>query len=668
MNLNSAYMKKHLLLLACLVLPVLSIVGKAQFAAPEFKKYDWEAEPKPHALSADEQKENTVILKDFRLNEFSYDAKGNLIMYVTRHKILKLNSDKSIEENNKMFIPMYDVQEVIEVKARSISKDGKVSVLNNSNIKDVENFENAGHFKIFAFEGVEIGSEVEYLYTLKKEASFFGTEVVQSDELRKNIMIEIVSPSNLKFEARSYNKFPDFSEPKIEDEKRIITAHIDMVPPLKEERYSAYKADLMRIEYKLSYNEAKGDKRLFTWNDAAAFVYERVSLDRKKDKKDIAKVKDLLKKVKLDKKESDEQKIRQIENYVKSNIIIKEDVGENLEDITSIIKNKVANQRGIIRLFVELYRQAGIAYNIVLTCDRMDQKFDGDFDTWNFLDKYLMYFPGVDNYIAPGEMFSRFGFIPPELTANQGLFITPVTVGDYTTGIGKVKEIPTRDYKVNFDNIYADVKFDEDFGTTSMHLKREFSGYSALGIQPIYSYLPEENKKETVESLLKLAADDSKITNPSVSNYDEPSILQKPFIVEGDVKSSSMLEKAGEKYLFKVGNVIGPQAELYQEDKRKTDAENEYNRGYYREITVEIPDGYKVTNLDALNLSVYCGDKSNPDAQFVSTYKVDGNKIRITIDENYRKIIFPVDQFESFRKVINAAADFNKVVLFIEKK
>jgi hypothetical protein len=656
-------MKKKIAALLMFVLPVITGVH-AQISAPEFKKYDWEADPKPHPLSAEELKENTVILKDFRLNEFAYDIKGNLMMYVTRHKIIRLNSDKSIEENNKMFIPMYDVEDVMEVKARSIAKDGKVNVLSPSSIKDVENFENAGHFKIFAFEGVEIGSEVEYLYTLKKQASFFGTEIVQSDELRKNIEIRIVSPSNLRFEARSYNKFPDFSEPIIEDEKRSMFAKMEVIPALKEERYSAYRADLMRVEYKLSYNEAKGDKRLFTWNDASAFVYERLVLD----KKERSKVTSFLKKIKLDKKSSDEEKIRKIENYVKTNIIIKDDPSADLEDMATIIKTKVANQRGVIRLFVELYKQAGIDYQVVLTCDRMDQKFDGDFDTWNFLDKYLLYFPTVDNYIAPGEMFSRFGYVPPELTANKGLFITPVTVGDFTTGIGKVKDIPTRDYKQSYDNIYADVKFDADFTETSMHLKREFSGYSALGLQPIFSYLPEENKKETTDNLLKLAADDSKITNPVVSNYDESSVLIKPFTVEGDVKSSSMLEKAGEKFLFKVGNVIGPQAELYQEDKRRTDAENEFNRGYYREITVEIPEGYKVTNLDALNLAVYSGDQGNPDAQFVSTYKVDGNKIRITIDENYRKIIFPLDQFESFRKVINAAADFNKVVLFIEKK
>ena len=650
------------LTLFILLLSVKSLLS--QNAAPEFKKYDWVTDAKLHSLSAEELKENTIILKDYRLNEFTYDAKGNLMMYVTRHKILKLNSDKSIEENNKVFIPMYDVNEVMEIKARSISKDGKINNLTSGSIKDVEDFENAGHFKIFAFEGVEIGSEVEYLYTLKKEASFFGSEILQSDDIRKNVEIMIVSPSNLKFEAKSYNKFPDFPEPTLENEKRFLHGKMDVITALKEERYSAYRADLMRVEYKLSYNESKSDKRLFTWNDAAAFVYERLVID----KKERSKVSALLKKIKLEKKESDEQKIRKVENYVKANIIIKDEAGENLEDIQNIIQKKVANQRGIIRLFVELYRLAGIDYQVVLTCNRMDQKFDGDFDTWNYLDKYLLYFPSVDNFIAPGEMFNRFGYVPSELTSTKGLFITPVTVGDLTTGIGKVKDIPAKDYKSSYDNILANVKFDADFSETSMHIKREFNGYSALGIQPIFSYLPEENKKETTDNLLKLAAEDSKVSNPVVSNFDEQSILQKPFVVEGDIKSASMLEKAGEKYLFKVGNVIGPQAELYQEDKRKTDAENEFNRGYFREINVEVPEGYKVTNLDALNLAVYSGDKSNPDAQFVSSYKIEGNTIRISIDENYRKIIFPIDQFESFRKVINAAADFNKVVLFIEKK
>ena len=37
------------------------------------------------------------------------------------------------------------------------------------------------------------------------------------------------------------------------------------------------------------------------------------------------------------------------------------------------------------------------------------------------------------------------------------------------------------------------------------------------------------------------------------------------FIVHADIKVNSLLEKAGNNYLFKVGEVIGGQVQMYQE-------------------------------------------------------------------------------------------------------
>ena len=372
--------------------------------------------------------------------------------------------------------------------------------------------------------------------------------------------------------------------------------------------------------------------------------------------------------MKIDKKWNDEQKIRAIESYVKTKFILKEEPDENLQTMEPVLKNKVINRKGTILLLLELFRQAGIKYELVLTCDRNDRKFDGDFDTWNFFNKYLIYFPTVDDFIAPDEKDLRLGYVPPQYTNTKGLFISEISLGEISTGVAKIKDIPTKDYKHSFDNIYANIKFNDDFTETIMHVKREFGGYSQMVLQPEFGAITEEYKKQTIDALLKMAAEDSKITNGVASNYDEASILQKPFTVEGDVKSATLLDKAGAKYLFKIGNVIGVQSELYQEETRKTEVENEFNRSYIREMTIEIPDGYKISNPEAVNFEVYCGDKTNPDCQFVSAYKLDGNKLKIIIDEHYGKINFPVDQFESFRKVINAAADFNKVVLFIEKK
>ena len=53
---------------------------------------------------------------------------------------------------------------------------------------------------------------------------------------------------------------------------------------------------------------------------------------------------------------------------------------------------------------------------------------------------------------------------------------------------------------------------------------------------------------------------------------------------------------------------------------------------------------------------------------FTSTYKIEGNTIVIEYHEYYNDLDYPILQYDEFAKVINAAADFNKISILIEKK
>jgi hypothetical protein len=107
---------------------------------------------------------------------------------------------------------------------------------------------------------------------------------------------------------------------------------------------------------------------------------------------------------------------------------------------------------------------------------------------------------------------------------------------------------------------------------------------------------------------------------------------------------------------------------MYRDDERMTDVENDFNRGYDREIRIRIPDGYRVRNPDDVKINVVYQDGDKEPFLFVSDYVMDKNEMVITIREYYKEIVAPVARYEDFRKVINAAADFNKVILVLEKK
>ena len=295
------------------------LISFSQTPTPEYKKYDWEPEPKPYTVAAADAKENTIVEKEFVMVEYIYiyneKGEGTLNSFYTEHKIIKANTDKGIEDNNKVYISMSNAVAFVDLKARCISKTGKISLLDTKNIKYVEDYEGAGPYKIFAIEGAETGGEIEYIYTLQKYTSHFGREYFQNDNLRKNVQLQIISPSNLIYEAKSYNGFPDFKKDSLLYNKNRISAKADRIEPLKSEKYAAYTNNRARVEYKLAYNTANGKSRVLSWSAAGERYFNIYSVT---DKKLLKKMEPLLKEMKLSTKNSDEEKIRTIESYIKT--------------------------------------------------------------------------------------------------------------------------------------------------------------------------------------------------------------------------------------------------------------------------------------------------------------------------------------------------------------
>ena len=664
------FSKKYLFLLIGIIV---MHCGFAQLQAtvttpdPEYKNYHWNESPKIHDLSPAEQKMGMVVIKDKRIVEY-YLKDGDVVMYITRHMIIRVNSDKGIEEVNTVYIPMPDGVSLEDVQARSITKDGKITTLNSANIKDVDNYQNMGPFKIFAIDGIESGSEVEYMYTLMEPSRKNGSEYIRINSLHKKLSVDMYSPPALVFDTKSYNGFPDMQIDTNMTAKRHIFCEGTDIKGYDKEEFSEDDGALMRMEYKYAYNaNADPTERLDTWSDFCQSLYE--VFNKGVTKKDMVVAKKVIDTMKLGGM-SEEDKIRKIESRMKTSISLKEDITDkNANTLEAILKNHVADELGLLKLYDQLFNYAGIKHEIVLTTNRFDKPFDGDFDSWTYLQKYLIYFPGTGNYIAPMEAMSRYGFVPEDWICQQGLFMHPVTIGkDFYTGIGQVRDISCNDWKQSMNDLYESTKFDLDAGMANIHLKETFAGYEGYEIQPIYSYLSDQDKKDVIDRLIKVIFQDAKPTNLNVSGYSESELFRQPFVVETDLSTNSVLEQAGNKFLFKVGQLIGPQSQLYEDTTRHTPIENHHNHGYHRVLEFEIPDGYAVTNLSAVNMDVFHQTGGERDMEFHSFYTTDGNKITVTIDEDYRDIRYPISMYEEFRKVINASADFNKVVLFIEKK
>ncbi|HEX8041295.1 MAG TPA: DUF3857 domain-containing protein, partial [Chryseosolibacter sp.] len=632
----------------------------ASFAA-DFNPYEWEANRGRTKLSAEDQKAPELVIK----NHIQYDyvlENNDFLMYSTMHRIILVNNNEAIQKHNRIVIPMNNTIDLVEIKARSINKDGKVIRFDKSDIKELKEEESGNAYRIFAIEGIELGSEVEYYFIRKMRSSLFQRAFMQMDVPVKVSSFSLSCPKHLKFDFKSYFNFPKVEE-KTEAEVTTYTASMTDVPAMKKEDFSFYDANLKRIEFKLAYNTARSQARMYTWDDAAKTFYGILNNLEKDDEKAIDKfVKTLDDKASM----SAADRIRNIEQKIKTVVQVNtESADNNIDNVASIVKYKVASRQGITKLFLGVFNKVGIPCQTVVTCSRKGVRFDGSFDSWSYLDDYLLYFPDQKGFIAPYVQPMRYPMVPPEFTGQDGLFIEPLQVGDVKSALGSVKPIPATEYVYNVDDLDILVAFSDDFSSNNISMKRVFGGYNASFFSPYYPLMTDDQRLSMVEELTKQTSPDAKIQKWTARPLTDGPVDR--FLVDVDFQSSHFLEKAGPRILFKVGELIGPQVEMYREDNRITDVENDYNRGYERVIKVNIPPGYAIKNPQDLVIDVTYKDKDKTPFLFQSSYALDKDVLTVTIKEYYKELYAPVSRYEDYRKVINAAADFNKITLVLEK-
>lgn len=646
----------------------LNLFGQTQY--PIYQNYDWEINAKYQDLPENEKDEKEVILKYKRVKEYEYEHysynKSSFVEYYTVHKITYVNSDDAIERNNKIYIYVGGKNELVEAKARVIKKNGETQYFNTDNILESDELDEHGAYKYFPLDGLELGSNVEYLYTVKKSPYLNGARYsLQEDFIMHDVSFDIICPSNLIYAFKSYNNCPEFTLDSLDDTKNHYSVKIEKSDKLPGERYSVYDASLKYFVFKLDENTSSGAKNIITNENMAQEIFNLVNGDvnDKQHKKEYKAAVKYLKKMQISDQLSDEEKIRQVESYVKNEIIIAESIP--LQDVTEIISKKFAGSIGAARLFVYLFKELGIDYELGFSINRFDKTFDPDFPSYYLFDEFFIYFPKQKLYMDPQQMTSRLGYYGSRYSNTDAVHIKPINVAGFESGIGKVKFIPSISYDKNIDRMIVNLDF-SDFDNTKINFKRELTGYQAIELQPMFKFM-DEDKAETETAYCKFADDEGELEEYKVLNATAEDAGVNPLIFEGKLKSDRYITNADGKYLIKIGLAIGGQSELYSEDNRVLPVVNSYNRGYIRTITFDIPEGYKCTNLDILNTS-QTYPENDPTCQFVSSYKIDGNTVTIEVVEYYNQISYKVEEYPDFQRVINAAADFNKLTLIFEPK
>ncbi len=654
---------KHKYRLALRLCGILLLPAAFPAAAQIGSPLQWAEKPVLHNLPDSLKKSPAVYILEERAWEMQ-ENRNDYDMYRSRHFIVHLNDEKGVQTFNTFNIPIGSDRRLLNLKARSILKGGRVIELGREKIKQVRN-EDGNPEYLLALEGLEPGSEVELLYAEQRAASTFGSETFQMGVPALEARLRLVVPEKLRFDSRGYNGFPAFRD-SVAGGKRFYFASLSDIAALENESYSRFLANVQRIDYKLSYVGADDQVRKLTWSDLARKLYDEYMEFSGKELKAAGR---LLAAAGVRDGGGNLEKVQAIENYMKSGIVISGAIDDaKADEFDRILERKTAARTGFLRLFTASLTAAGVPFELGLVANRYRFPLDEQLEFWDHLDEYMVYLPKEKTYLAPLAASYRHPVFPHGLGGSRGLFTRTIRLGSMSSAAPDIRDVPHSAMEDNKSSVVAEVRFDRGSMMPAVNVTNAYYGNSAGGMRPVFVYIDKGKEKQIVQEIVGLSDKPEdlgsyQVENAAFANYNAGKPLE---ISCSFTQAPRLMEKAGPKYLFRIGELIGHQDELYQDEKRVLPVELEFPHTLPRTIRIHIPEGYRVSNPEALRRKVLSpgpGDRYG----FISDYRLEGGELVVDIREFYKEISYPVSEYGSYRRVVNAAADFNKVVLVLEK-
>ncbi len=646
---------------ALLTAPVLMPAAVAQPSYPLV----WSAKPQQLALKEEWKKYSAVILQDDRRLEYKAGDDKNIYVYRTYHRRARLLDDKGMESFNKCTLYSGADREISNIKARTILPGGRIIDVRESDIRIIKT-EGGGQQYLFAMDGIEKGADVELMYTEKKPFVIFSSETYQTVIPVAAASFSMIVPEHLKYEFANYHGFPK-AEDSAASKLHFYQCAAANIPAMKEEAYSNADASLQRIDFKLSYVQGdQKDVRRFTWNELAKQLYTKYATFTDKELRIAGKY---LASIKVAAGDDELVKIQKIEDAVKTGITTSDDVDAAQDDFDKIVDKKLTTERGQARFLAACLTEAGVKYEFGLTASRYKYMLDESLEIWTQLNDYIIYLPNQRSYLAPTAITYRVPFVPYVYMGNKGIFSKVTSVGTLVSAVPDIRAIATTPMEKNISGVDADIHFTKADMTPEIKLTHSFNGQPAANMRAVFIYVSKDKEKELVQELTGLESKPGDIHEYSIENKPFSAYYTgAPLNMKVTLQAPQLMEKAGAKYLFSVGRIIGRQSEMYNDEERRLPLEIQFPHVLPRTIRITVPEGYRIVNPEAVRLHVTgsAGD-DNASLAFHSDYKMSGNIMEININEIYSRLNYPISDYTLFRNVVNAAADFTKIVLVLEK-
>ena len=608
----------------------------------EVKNYEWDANPKFDEIPKEFTSYPAVVLKDYRLYEnrvgyYTYKA------FVVKHCAIKILTDEGINNFNKVSINKKYVKDYRDLKARVIKSNGKIEDLPSERIIEKDNSDE----KQFVFEGVEKGDIIEYYYVLKDFPDFSGVEYFQRVIPVLNGKFQINQIPNTRTYAYGYNGMTEasYSNNKIFKVKNL--------PAFKFEPNATNYANLAKVYYftrqgSYDFQDFYRDLNSYAEGSNAKSMIRKFISDLKLD--DVS--------IPLD------ERLQKMDIYLKKNVEL-----EYQANYKKVFDDKKITSKMVLNLYKDVLDELKIKYKLMASTNKFEDRLDQVHIVPGTLSEIMIYLPESKKFLLPFDYWMPYGFASSVCINNEAVIFTYDSKYKAIYYDFVIVDSPSVDD--NLIKTHSEITLDDDMETVLVNKKMETNGYRSYNSRNIMKYISEEKVKDYVKENVFQDVDveikEFTISNKDYEcNYDN----SKPFTFDTKVQiKEAWIENAGNNYLISIGKVLGKQTDLYQEKERNYAIDLLYPKKYLHTINLNIPKGYSVKSVDNLVYSKQIKDNENKEVigSFISTAKMEGNILKIFIEEFYNFTHLEKERYIEYRDLINTAFDFYKSSLVLSK-
>jgi hypothetical protein len=628
-------MKKWVLLLAVAGIAILPLSMQAQVNSyfPEI----WKDNPQLHTTPSTDAPYTIVdyrMVRDFNVSP--RDKAQATSHYKTLYKNIKVNTQRAADSLTRLVMSMEPSEALRGLRIRVIHPGGGVTSLNDQ-VRMIE-MDHERKAIVANNLALEAGCEIEYELSLKVQYDYAGTDYLQSGIPCNQLSFVLIAPKTLDFVVKPGAGLPALQD-SITDNNHYYQLSMQNMPALPTSDLYFYLPQLKRIDFGLKQAIEGKDTIRMTWQKFGEDNYIPFVAVSKAEYKQLEK--ELQKWPFLKQRHPVPQTIYLVEQFIKSNYRLVEpsETGETV-DIISIIRNKQAEKAGFTRLLNAVYYMLNIPTQILFTTSRDSLLMDSQLVYRQLPTNVLLYFPGLQQALAPTETNTRFPCYPSLWTGIPALRCRDTLVAGESKVLTDFIQTPAPPYTLSNITTEATLRSVTD---PTWDVKQSFGGYPASNLKTAFGGTGStpEGRLQVYNAILPFEPGIRKPTEVKAENevFNNRS-LDKPVLLNSTLLTASSVENKNNSIVIHVGPLLGGNMPV-DIPLPPGDLPVQITFPYYQEkrIIVPVPAGYKVANKE--DFSAEINDKgTDPALGFKMRCEQDGNQLRIFVLEWYKKTDF----------------------------